>query len=183
MFIFWEISAKKIRCSVLGSCDYVLGVLGKKMKCSFFCLWEFSLQHILHSSLFWMHLVRQYTDFLDFAYPELAACSKPHYTAVEGYDRHLKVFVPFFATVYNTVYGLLVEVLEKDASRFHSCMLHKFNLPDTSSHLLNFLMSKNSSWNVNTNACKLVVSLTHLNRQASHRDQYPPSFGWDYNRF
>ena len=40
------------------------------------------------------------------------------YTDVEGYDRHLKVFVPFFVTVHNVVYTLLVEVLEKDVSRF-----------------------------------------------------------------
>jgi len=39
---------------------------------------------------------RQYIEFLDFAYPELDASTKPNYTAVEGFDRHLKVFVPFF---------------------------------------------------------------------------------------
>ena len=71
-------------------------------------------------------LVREYIQFIDFAYPELDATSKPNYTAVEGYDRNLKVFVPFFATVHNVVYTLLVEVLEKDVSRFHSFWLKSF---------------------------------------------------------
>ena len=60
---------------------------------------------------------RQYIEFLDFAYPELDASTKPNYTGVEGFDRHLKVFVPFFATVHNAVYSLLVEVLERDSAR------------------------------------------------------------------
>ena len=59
-----------------------------------------------------------YLDFIDACYPELDASSKPSYTAVEGYDRQLKVFVPFFATVHNAVYSHLVEVLKKDAASF-----------------------------------------------------------------
>ena len=133
---FWQ----KMYSSLWCWCVQFLGDFDEKMKCSvlFSCVhvWRFRRKNEVLILLlvrvrpktypaflsFWMLLVRQYSDFLDFAYPELAACSKPHYTAVEGYDRHLKVFVPFFATVYNTVYGLLVEVLEKDASRFHSCI-------------------------------------------------------------
>ena len=41
--------------------------------------------------IFELYFIREHTQFLDFAYPELDASSKPNYTAVEGYDRNLKV--------------------------------------------------------------------------------------------
>ena len=80
--------------------------------CSFFGRFQRKQQYS-EGSVFLILLVREYIQFIDFAYPELDATSKPNYTAVEGYDRHLKVFVPFFATVHNVVYTLLVEVLER----------------------------------------------------------------------
>ena len=83
-----------------------------------------------------MLLVREYVQFIDFAYPELDATSKPNYTAGEGSDRNLKVYVPFFVTVHNVVYRLLVEVLEKDISRFQTCIVQNFVLPDRSSDSL-----------------------------------------------
>ena len=61
---------------------------------------------------------RLYSSFLDFAYPELDASSKKSYSDVEGWDRNLKIFVPFFSTVTTVVYNKLVEVLKKDAKRF-----------------------------------------------------------------
>ena len=61
---------------------------------------------------------RLYSTFLDFAYPELDASSKKSYSDVDGWDRNLKIFVPFFATVTTVVYNKLVEVLRKDAKRF-----------------------------------------------------------------
>ena len=79
--------------------------------------------------LFAMHVVREYTQFLDFAYPELDASSKPNYTAGEGYDRHLKIIVPFFVNVHT----LLVEVLEMNASRFQTSIVQKFVLPKNAS--------------------------------------------------
>ena len=80
----------------------------------------------MRSCIFLILLLREYTQFIDFAYPELDASCKPNDTAVEGYDRHLKVFVPFFATVHNVVYTLLVEVLEKDVSRFLFVVFENF---------------------------------------------------------
>ena len=49
---------------------------------SFFCSWEFGLKHILHSALFWMLLIRHYTNFLNFAYPETLRTSLSNYTTV-----------------------------------------------------------------------------------------------------
>ena len=94
---------------------HFLGDFGKKMTCEY-----------MRSCIFLILLLREYTQFIDYAYPELDASSKPNYTAVEGYDRHLKVFVPFFATVHNVVYTLLVEVLEKDVFRFLFFWVLKF---------------------------------------------------------
>ena len=73
-------------------------------------------------TLFVCFIFRHYIEFLGFVYPEWDASSRPNYSAVERFDRHLKVFVPFFATIHSTVYSLLVEVLEKDSAR---CNFHK----------------------------------------------------------
>ena len=75
--------------------------------------------------LFW----RLYSSFLDFAYPELDASSKKSYSDVEGWDRNLKIFVPFFSTVTTVVYNKLVEVLKKDAKRFPWISLWHFSCP------------------------------------------------------
>ena len=69
-----------------------------------------------HSPCFLYH--RLYSSFPDFAYPELIAPSKNSYSDVEGWDRNLKIYVPFVATVTTVVDNKLVEVLKKDAKRF-----------------------------------------------------------------